>query len=567
MKTAGIIAEYNPLHQGHIYHIEETRRRTGADYVVVAMSGDYVQRGEPAIYHKFLRAQAALRAGADLVLELPSVISTASAREFAMGGVSLLGRLGVVDFLSFGSECGDVDLLEKVADAFDQPPAASNRDKNAREPERVACPSKSATAATSDGCSLGADLSGDGESSEYSALLQKYIKSGMTYPNARARAMEGLGLSPDLCDVLAAPNDILAAEYLRALGAFPRSEATDRQTSTPRKPRTSKMRDMCSPGMRDMRSPGMRDMRSPSIQPVAIERVGDAHDEGTCSSGAIRRHIMEGLPIGGLKSIVPPDVYQMLSNEPPLFPDHFTGLLNTRLSDLAALPDTSAAGIGMPATSTPIADMEISANSTPIAGISHRMAAPENTGKPLLGMGHGEPHTMSGMPSTGKEATPGSIRASHLARILDVSPALANRLLKQSAGFATFTGCIQALKTRGYTYTRISRALLHIALGITDDDLEMAKSLGYAPYAKVLGFRESAAPLLRAIKKKGDIPLITKPAQARRILDPYAYRMFGQSLYHAKLYRMVYHSTYGKNLPSDEGYHLTAFPSSEPAPL
>ncbi len=94
MKTAGIIAEYNPFHTGHKYQIDHVKGTLGADYVVIAMSGDFVQRGTPALLSKYVRAEMALRAGADLVLELPVSCATASAELFARSGVQLLDGLG-----------------------------------------------------------------------------------------------------------------------------------------------------------------------------------------------------------------------------------------------------------------------------------------------------------------------------------------------------------------------------------------------------------------------------------------------------------------------------------------
>ena len=108
MKTAGVIAEFNPLHTGHEYLIRQLRSECGAKFCIVVMSGDYVQRGEPAFFSKFLRTKAALLSGADLVLELPLSVSTGSAEYFAEGAVSLLNRLGCVTHLGFGSESGDV---------------------------------------------------------------------------------------------------------------------------------------------------------------------------------------------------------------------------------------------------------------------------------------------------------------------------------------------------------------------------------------------------------------------------------------------------------------------------
>ena len=117
MSVIGIVSEYNPFHYGHKYHIEETKRLIGEDSTVVCvMSGDFVQRGEAAVYSKFTRAKAAIKCGADLVLELPLPYCLASAEGFAKGAVSILGDIGVVSHLSFGSESGDVSELEFVAD-------------------------------------------------------------------------------------------------------------------------------------------------------------------------------------------------------------------------------------------------------------------------------------------------------------------------------------------------------------------------------------------------------------------------------------------------------------------
>ena len=118
----GIVAEYNPFHNGHARLIEQTRARLGADCpVVCVMSGDFVQRGSPAVYSKFARAEAAARCGADLVLELPLPWALSSAEGFARGAVGLLGGLGVVTHLSFGSECGELEPLQRVAEALLDP--------------------------------------------------------------------------------------------------------------------------------------------------------------------------------------------------------------------------------------------------------------------------------------------------------------------------------------------------------------------------------------------------------------------------------------------------------------
>ena len=173
MKTIGIIAEFNPFHNGHEYLIEKSRQETGADYCVVVMSGDFVQRGAPAIVDKFTRAKMALSCGADLVLELPVYYSLGSAEFFASGAVSILDSLGVIDHLCFGSESGDLNSLSSMA--------------------RILCD----------------------EPEEFKASLAKELKAGKSFPAARAAALSGtLDFSPELLD---SPNNILAFEYLKAL--------------------------------------------------------------------------------------------------------------------------------------------------------------------------------------------------------------------------------------------------------------------------------------------------------------------------------------------------------------
>lgn len=126
MKVTGIVAEYNPFHNGHLFHLNKAREETDADYVIVVLSGDFVQRGSPAIIDKYSRTKTALMAGADLVLELPVYYATSSADYYAKGATALLDKLGVVDCLSFGSEHGKIeDLLGIAALSAHETPAYS----------------------------------------------------------------------------------------------------------------------------------------------------------------------------------------------------------------------------------------------------------------------------------------------------------------------------------------------------------------------------------------------------------------------------------------------------------
>lgn len=115
MKIVGLITEYNPFHNGHLYHLQKTKEITGADAVIAVMSGNYVQRGAPAIMPKHIRAEVALEAGVPLVLELPVCYACGSAEYFAEGAISILEKLGCIDAICFGSECGDLNILERIA--------------------------------------------------------------------------------------------------------------------------------------------------------------------------------------------------------------------------------------------------------------------------------------------------------------------------------------------------------------------------------------------------------------------------------------------------------------------
>lgn len=168
----GIIAEYNPFHNGHAYQLEQARLLTGCDFLVVVMSGDYVQRGAPAVFDKYTRARMALACGADLVLELPVACSCASAEFFASGAVSLLDGLGCVDFLCFGSESGNLQAL--------------------MEPARILAK----------------------ESPVFQEALRRGLSLGLSFPAARKEAFRACASNPDILDL---PNNILGIEYLKAL--------------------------------------------------------------------------------------------------------------------------------------------------------------------------------------------------------------------------------------------------------------------------------------------------------------------------------------------------------------
>lgn len=174
MKIAGVIAEYNPFHNGHAHHLKETRRMGGCDYVVVCMDGSFTQRGEPACMDKWSRAQIALRCGADAVFELPALWALQPADGFARGGVAVLGGLGC-DLLSFGTEETDINLLKTLAEV------------------------------------------GENEPPELTEALRKGLEAGKSHARARGEALSML-LGVD-AEKLNSPNLILATQYLREMRA------------------------------------------------------------------------------------------------------------------------------------------------------------------------------------------------------------------------------------------------------------------------------------------------------------------------------------------------------------
>lgn len=178
MKTTAIIAEYNPFHNGHLYHLKEAKAKTNADFILILMSGNFVQRGECACFDKYTRAKLALQYGADLVLELPVCYATASAFYFAQASIALLSKLHIVDFLCFGSESASLTDLQQIAALLQQ------------------------------------------ESPSFTAVLKNFLKQGDSFPVAREKAFlasHKQATVQNTASFFQHPNDILGIEYCRAL--------------------------------------------------------------------------------------------------------------------------------------------------------------------------------------------------------------------------------------------------------------------------------------------------------------------------------------------------------------
>ncbi|MBO8160035.1 MAG: nucleotidyltransferase [Thermosipho sp. (in: Bacteria)] len=176
MKVLGLIVEYNPMHNGHLYHLLQAKKLVNPDYIVAVMSGNFCQRGEPAIVNKFARTEMALRNGIDLVIELPTVYAIQDAGGFAFGAVSILNKLNCVTDFVFGSESNDTNFLNTIAEILHQQPK------------------------------------------KFDELMKLELKKGYSYPNARKYALKKfLNLQEEIIEKLEKSNDILGIEYIHSL--------------------------------------------------------------------------------------------------------------------------------------------------------------------------------------------------------------------------------------------------------------------------------------------------------------------------------------------------------------
>ena len=401
MKTTGIIAEYNPFHNGHLYQLQEVRK-SGSDYIIVVLGGDFLQRGTPAIINKYERAKMALLSGADLVIELPVLFACSSAQYFARGAVSILDKLGVVDTLSFGCETDDVSLLKETASFLAE------------------------------------------ESSYYQDVLQNFLKQGFSFPKARECAVSKL-LGSKAASLLSSPNNILALEYCMALSK-----------------------------------------RNSSIVPSPIRRKDSSYHEMNLientlpSATAIRQVLSDKSSITVLKNFVPEHVFSILDKSYeknyPIFFNDFSSRLHYQLLLCASLGFDSYA---------------------------------------------------------------------------DITPAISDKIRNHLDSFRNIEQYLELLKSKELTYTRLSRCLLHILLQIPDSMLSFAKSSDYAGYARVLGFRDSALPLLTQIEHHGSIPLITKLSSAKEKLPLQAVPSFDLDILSSHIYESVVSEKYKSDFQNE----------------
>lgn len=408
MKVVGIIAEYNPFHKGHEYHIQMAKKITKSDYCVVIMSPNFVQRGTPAIIDKYVRTKMALSGGADLVLELPTPYACGSAEIFAKGSLRILNGLNIVDYLCFGSENAENQFLDETSPYFQIAHALLN------------------------------------ETQEYSFELKKSLKSGLSFPKARAYALQ---LSfPDFTDpktletLLNSPNAILGIEYCKALLQL-----------------------------------------NSKIQPVTINRIGNNYHDSALSdqfsSATSIRTSMEQNELSYIHNEVPESTYSLLESlwekTGPVFVDDFSLLLHFSLLQQVSITNDFTC-------------------------------------------------------------------------FYDVNKEISDKINKNLYSYHSFSNFCETLKSKEITSTRISRSLLHILLGLKKSDMEEFLMPSFNGYARILGFRQDACELLSTLKRQTQIPIITKPADAKKILsDSTAFRLFDAETKASHIYNSVVTNKYG----------------------
>ena len=174
-KRIGIIAEYNPFHNGHLYQIQKAKELTGADTVITVMSGNFTQRGDTSLINKFEKAKIALQNEVDMVIELPTIYSISSAENFALGGVKILNEIGNIDYLVFGIEEENLEKLQAIADVLVN------------------------------------------EDDEFKRNIKEELDKGNSYPKAREIVLKKVLSSENMEKIMQKPNNILAIEYLKAL--------------------------------------------------------------------------------------------------------------------------------------------------------------------------------------------------------------------------------------------------------------------------------------------------------------------------------------------------------------
>ena len=436
MNITGLIVEYNPFHNGHIYHLQKSLEKTNADASIAVMSGNFIQRGEPALFDKFSRAKAAVESGVDLVVELPSIYASQSAELFAKGSVSLLNSLGCVNSICFGSEEGNINALYLIASIL------------CLEPQ------------------------------EFKEKLSSYLSEGMLFPTARNKALfdyinspdfsfgdnfNGIDLSEErLNDILSSSNNILGIEYIKQLISL-----------------------------------------KSDIKPFTIGRIHSEYNSEEIS--------------GNINSAtaVRKKLYEIISSK------------ENNSSDIDEL-------IKSIQTSTDIT------NSIPESTLN---MITSNIEKGFLPM----------YPEYFFETLISTIirDKKNLESYFDISEGIENKIFKAALVTKDYDELLNLVKSKRYTMTRIKRCLNNILLGITKEDMELAKGINTIPYVRILAFNSKGREIIREIKKSSEIKIINKFSEVEHFMDDKNFKfLIENDIKCTDIYNTIY---YKKNRPLLKG--------------
>ncbi|MCD7982052.1 MAG: nucleotidyltransferase family protein [Clostridiales bacterium] len=510
MKTAGIIAEYNPFHNGHEYHIAETRRRTGADYVIAAISGDFVQRGAPALLSKYDRARMALQNGADLVFELPVTTALSSAEGFAAGGVSLLSGLGVVDILSCGCESADADpaLFTDIASVLADEPETFRKSLSLHLKKGLSFPRARELAVSE-------YLNGE--------FFSGIRRSGNTQ-NEDVSESSHTDVSPGLHRLLSEPNNILALEYAKAIR---KSGSPMGICMIPRQGKPYHSEDFSDPCPCDNSSvpvscdefpvPGYTDHLSGSIR-------SSGFPDSCPSAAAIRKFLLSHTENGSVP--VKDDAF-LLSNI-GISADSGNG--SNPVKDDASCTDSGISG------TDPLYPLRDHVPASVLLSLRHarqnRQFLRENDFSDLLCYA-----LLSNKNNLGNFGS-GNTDLTHRAE----------NLLEQ---FDSWSGFAALLKTKNQTHTAVSRYLAHVLLQIHREDFLLAEDYDRAPYARLLGFHKSAASLLKSIREHSELPVLAQLARDASSLDENRRHLLDLDISSSEIYKRILYTKSGSRLKSE----------------
>lgn len=536
MIVVGIICEYNPLHNGHLYQIRKIREQFGEDCAVIAvMSGNFVQRGEAAVLDKWSRARAALlgdaadsadstsqrgkTGGVNLVIELPTVYATGSAELFADGGVAIAAATGLCDYLVFGSEAGDITNLTKISDIL------------AFEPD------------------------------DYRTLLKKHLDTGVSFPSARLSALNEYLPSLNANEILKKSNNILAIEYLKSIARrkikdmkpftikrigqdYQDSQApTNKIAQAPTPKNNSNNNNSNSNGdskanisnnlsiNNDINNGESVTVNVSDINynKVAISR--EITDTEYFWSATAIRNVLAG------KDILLKDIIQSLSDAMPtaalailarefqagncifsqeifadiifsqLLPkyskvlDKMPGMnegLGSRLKNIAANPGKSTNKFNSPnpVTSSQSSETTESVDPTDFEKFSNSSVSTKFTEPPIS-----------------DNAVQSSININPLELIIKSEtsdPKKTSKASNFSPNFASLESLIDQASTKRFPKSRVRRALIQMLLGIKNEDLTTFEKSGGPQYLRILGFDMKGQYLLKRMRKSASLPIIMK---------------------------------------------------------